>query len=362
MLELDTDDAADIIADLPESRKEEVISYIEDLDHAKDIVELLRYDEDTAGGLMAKELVKVNENWNVLTCVKEMRVQAENVTRVHSIYVVDDNDKLKGRLSLKDLLTTSTKTAIKDVYIPKVDYVNVHDSAEDVARIMSKYDLEAIPVVDEIGRLVGRITIDDIVDVIKEEAEKDYQLAAGITQDVEADDSIWKLTKARLPWLLIGMFGGLGAASIINGFQDAMELYPILLIFIPLIQATAGNVGVQSSAIVVQGLANDTIGGEIINRLGKEFLLGLVNGIAIATVVLLVSHFLFDTSYLVSVTIGIALITVIVNAAIIGTFIPIFLDKKGIDPAVATGPFITTSNDVLGILIYFLIAKVILGF
>ena len=353
LLELDTDDAADIIADLPESRKEEVISYIEDLDHAKDIVELLRYDEDTAGGLMAKELVKVNENWNVLTCVKEMRVQAENVTRVHSIYVVDDNDKLKGRLSLKDLLTTSTKTAIKDVYIPKVDYVNVHDSAEDVARIMSKYDLEAIPVVDEIGRLVGRITIDDIVDVIKEEAEKDYQLAAGITQDVEADDSIWKLTKARLPWLLIGMFGGLGAASIINGFQDAMELYPILLIFIPLIQATAGNVGVQSSAIVVQGLANDTIGGEIINRLGKEFLLGLVNGIAIATVVLLVSHFLFDTSYLVSVTIGIALITVIVNAAIIGTFIPIFLDKKGIDPAVATGPFITTSNDVLGILIYF---------
>lgn len=228
-MELDTDDAADIIADLPESRKEEVISYIEDLDHAKDIVELLRYDEDTAGGLMAKELVKVNENWNVLTCVKEMRVQAENVTRVHSIYVVDDNDKLKGRLSLKDLLTTSTKTAIKDVYIPKVDYVNVHDSAEDVARIMSKYDLEAIPVVDEIGRLVGRITIDDIVDVIKEEAEKDYQLAAGITQDVEADDSIWKLTKARLPWLLIGMFGGLGAASIINGFQDAMELYPILL-------------------------------------------------------------------------------------------------------------------------------------
>lgn len=302
LLELDTDDAADIIADLPESRKEEVISYIEDLDHAKDIVELLRYDEDTAGGLRAKELVKVNENWNVLTCVKEMRVQAENVTRVHSIYVVDDNDKLKGRLSLKDLLTTSTKTAIKDVYIPKVDYVNVHDSAEDVARIMSKYDLEAIPVVDEIGRLVGRITIDDIVDVIKEEAEKDYQLAAGITQDVEADDSIWKLTKARLPWLLIGMFGGLGAASIINGFQDAMELYPILLIFIPLIQATAGNVGVQSSAIVVQGLANDTIGGEIINRLGKEFLLGLVKGIAIATVVLLVSHFLFDTSYLVSVT------------------------------------------------------------
>lgn len=362
LLELDTDDAADIIAELPEERVNEIISQIEDKEHARDIVELLRYDEDSAGGLMAKELVKVNENWTVLTCVKEMRVQAEHVTRVHSIYVVDDEDKLKGRLSLKDLLTASTKTHIKDVYIPKVDYVTVNDHAEDVARIMSKYDLEAIPVVDELGRLVGRITIDDIVDVIKEEAEKDYQLAAGITQDVEADDSIWKLTRARLPWLLIGMLGGLGAASIINGFQTAMEKFPMLIIFIPLIQATAGNVGVQSSAIVVQGLANDTVKGEVISRLIKEFLLGLVNGVTIAIVVLFISHFLFHTTYLVSATIGIALISVIVIAALIGTFIPIFLDKRGVDPAVATGPFITTSNDVFGILIYFMIAKVILGF
>ena len=362
LLELDTDDAADIIADLPEERKTEVISHINDVEYAKDIVDLLRYDEDTAGGLMAKELVKVNENWNVLKCVKEMREQAEFVTRVHSIYVVDDHDVLKGRLSLKDLLTTSTRSHIKDIYIPKVDYVYVTDTAEDVARIMSKYDLEAIPVVDEMKRLVGRITIDDVVDVIKEEAEKDYQLAAGITNDVEADDSIWKLTKARLPWLLIGMFGGLGAASIINGFQGAMNTYPILLIFIPLIQATAGNVGVQSSAIIVQGLANDSIDGEIWGRLFKEFLLGLINGLAIASVVILVSHFLFKTDYLISITVAIALVTVIVNAAIIGTFIPIFLDKRGIDPAVATGPFITTSNDVLGILIYFSIAKLILGF
>ncbi|MDO5608534.1 MAG: magnesium transporter [Capnocytophaga sp.] len=362
LLELDTDDAADIIADLPEERKNEVISYIDDKEYAKDIVDLLRYDEDTAGGLMAKELVKVNENWNVLKCVKEMREQAEYVTRVHSIYVVDDDDVLKGRLSLKDLLTTSTRSHIKDVYIPKVDYVYVTDSAEDVARIMSKYDLEAIPVVDEMKRLVGRITIDDIVDVIKEEAEKDYQLAAGITQDVEADDNIWLLTKARLPWLMIGMFGGLGAASIINGFQGAMERFPILLIFIPLIQATAGNVGVQSSAIVVQGLANNTVDGQLWQRLFKEFLLGLINGLAIAAVVILVSHFLFETPYSISITVAIALVTVIVNAAIIGTFIPIFLDKRGIDPAVATGPFITTSNDVLGILIYFSIAKMILGF
>lgn len=360
--EMDTDDAADIFAELPEERKNEVIAHIEDVDHAKDLVDLLRYDEDTAGGLMAKELVKVNENWSVLKCVKEMREQAENVTRVHSIYVVDDHDVLKGRLSLKDLLTTSTRTHIKDVYIPKVDYVYVTDSSEEVARIMSKYDLEAIPVVDEMKRLVGRITIDDVVDVIKEEAEKDYQMAAGITQDVEADDSIWKLTRARLPWLLIGMFGGLGAASIINGFQGAMTKYPVLLIFIPLIQATAGNVGVQSSAIIVQGLANSSLDGEIWGRLLKEFLLGLINGLAIATIVIFISHFIFHTDYWISVTVATALITVIVNAAIIGTFIPIFLDKRGIDPAVATGPFITTSNDVLGILIYFSIAKIILGF
>ncbi len=359
--ELDTDDAVDIINELPKEIIQEVISEIEDREHARHIVDLLRYDEDTAGGLMAKELVKVNENWNVLTCVKEMRAQAENVTRVHSIYVVDDDGILKGRLSLKDLLTTSTKTNIKDVYIPKVDSVNVNEKAEEVAKIMSKYDLEAIPVVDEIGRLVGRITIDDIVDVIREEADKDYQMAAGISREVEADDSIWELTRARLPWLLIGMFGGIGAASIINSFQPLMGNFPILLIFVPLIQATAGNVGVQSSAIMVQGLANDTVKGEVMKRLLKEFAIGLINGIAIAAVVLLVSHFLFGTPYMVSITIGIAVILVIIIAALIGTFIPVFLDRRGIDPAIATGPFITTSNDIFGILIYFSIAKLILG-
>ncbi len=359
--ELDTDDAADIINELPKEIIQEVISEIEDREHAKHIVDLLRYDEDTAGGLMAKELVKVNENWNVLTCVKEMRSQAENVTRVHSIYVVDDEGLLKGRLSLKDLLTTSTKTNIKDVYIPKVDSVNVNENAEEVAKIMSKYDLEAIPVVDEIGRLVGRITIDDIVDVIREEADKDYQMAAGISREVEADDSVWEITRARLPWLLIGTFGGLGAASIITSFQPLMNDYKILLSFVPLVQATAGNVGVQSSAIMVQGLANDTVKGEVAARLIKEFLIGLTNGGAIASIVLLVSHFIFNTPYLVSFTIGIAIILVIIVAAIIGTFIPVFLDKRGIDPAIATGPFITTSNDIFGILIYFTIAKLILG-
>ncbi|TXN37318.1 magnesium transporter [Flagellimonas hymeniacidonis] len=358
--ELDTDDAADIVNELPDEIVQQVISEIEDKEHAKGIVELLRYDEDTAGGLMAKELVKVRESWNVLTCVKEMRAQAENVTRVHSIYVVDDEDKLKGRLSLKDLLTTSTKTHIKDVYIAKVDHVNVNEKSEDVAKIMSKYDLEAIPVVDEIGRLVGRITIDDIVDVIKEEADKDYQLAAGISQDVEADDSIWELTRARLPWLILGLFGGLGAAAIMGGFEEMISKHAILFFFTPLIAAMAGNVGVQSSAIIVQGLANDDLKGSISNRLVKEMLLALLNGIILA-VLLLIFTWIWKGDFLTALAISISLVVVIIVAGIIGTFIPLFLEKRGIDPAIATGPFITTSNDIFGILIYFWIAKLILG-
>ncbi|MBP8791649.1 MAG: magnesium transporter [Lutibacter sp.] len=360
--ELDTDDAADIISELSDKQKREVISHIEDEEHAKDIIDLLRYDEDTAGGLMAKELVKVNENWNVLTCVKEMRAQAEEVSRVHSIYVVDDNDILKGRLSLKDLLTTSTKTAVKDVFIKQVNSVSVNDDAEDVAKIMQKYDLEAIPVVDELGRLVGRITIDDIVDVIKEEAEKDYQMAAGISQDVEADDTIWELTKARLPWLVLALFGGFVSVSILGGFQDAMNKYPMLFFFTPLIAAMAGNVGVQSSAIIVQGLANDSLRGSLWKRLLKEVSQSLVNGFVLAALLMSAGMFFLGFQFKVGITVAISLITVIIIASIIGTFIPIILDKKGIDPALATGPFITTSNDILGILIYFSIAKLILGF
>ncbi|WP_136466892.1 magnesium transporter [Flagellimonas onchidii] len=358
--ELDTDDAADIVNELPKEIVQEVISEIEDKEHAKDIVDLLRYDEDSAGGLMAKELVKVNENWNVLTCVKEMRAQAENVTRVHSIYVVDDEEKLKGRLSLKDLLTTSTKTHIKDVYIPKVDSVNVNEKSEEVAKIMSKYDLEAIPVVDEIGRLVGRITIDDIVDVIKEEADKDYQLAAGISQDVEADDSIWELTRARLPWLILGLFGGLGAALIMGSFETIVNKAPEILFFTPLIAAMAGNVGVQSSAIIVQGLANDDLKGSISNRLIKEMFLALLNGLILA-ILLLGFTYIWKGDFPTALAISVSLVAVIIVAGIIGTFIPLFLDKRGIDPAIATGPFITTSNDIFGILIYFWIAKLILG-
>jgi magnesium transporter len=359
--ELDTDDAADIIAELPQSKKAQVISELEDVEHAKDIVDLLRYDENTAGGIMAKELVRVNENWNVLTCVKEMRHQAENVTRVHSIYVVDDEDRLKGRLSLKDLLTTSTKTQISDIYIKKVDYVRVETKDVEVARIMQKYDLEAIPVVDELGRLVGRVTIDDIIDIIKEEADKDYQLAAGISQDVEADDSILELTKARLPWLVLALFGGFISVKVLGIFEPMMESHRMLLFFTPLIAAMAGNVGVQSSAIVVQGLANNSITGSLWNRLLKELSLSLLNGSILAGILILGSHFLLGYEFIIGITVSIALLSVIVIASLIGTFIPIVLDKYGVDPALATGPFITTSNDIMGIIIYFTIAKLVLG-
>ena len=280
--ELDTDDAADIIAELPEERQREVISNIEDEDHKAEITELLAYDEDTAGGLMAKELVKVYETWTVAGCLRRIRGQAENVTRVHSIYVVNKKEKLIGRLSLKDLITAKSDQKIADIYITSVDFVNVNDDVEDVAKVMQKYDLEAIPVVDDNQILLGRITIDDIVDVIREEADKDYQLAAGITQDVEADDSIFDLTKARIPWLFLGLVGGIGAFLIMEGFQESFQKYAVLFFFTPLIAAMAGNVGVQSSAIIVQGLANDDLKGSINNRLIKEMLLAALNGTILA--------------------------------------------------------------------------------
>ncbi|MFI1744563.1 magnesium transporter [Thalassobellus sediminis] len=359
--ELDTDDAADIIAELSEERQQEVISHIEDEEHKEEITELLAYDEDTAGGLMAKELVKVYETWTVAGCMRRIRGQAEEVTRVHSIYVVNKQEKLIGRLSLKDLIVAKNEQKIADLVKINVDYVNVHDDVEDVARVMQKYDLEAIPVVDDNHKLLGRITIDDIVDVMKEEAEKDYQLAAGITQDVEADDSIWELTRARIPWLFLGLIGGIGAFLIMGGFEesftgDAFKLF----FFTPLIAAMAGNVGVQSSAIIVQGLANDDVKGSINSRLIKEMLLAALNGLILA-VFLFLFVWITQADFNLALAISVSLVVVIIVAGLIGTFVPLFLDKRGIDPAIATGPFITTSNDIFGILIYFMIAKLILG-
>jgi len=361
--ELDSDDAADILGELSEKRKEEVISEISDNNLADDLKELLSYKEDSAGGLMAKELVLANENWSITKCLKEIKKQGENVTRVHSIYVVDDKQKLIGRLSLKDLIISPAKKLIKDIYIPKVDSVNVYEDGEEVAKIMSKYDLEAIPVVNNKKQLVGRITIDDIVDLIREEAEEDYLLAAGVQGDVEADDSILELTKARLPWLFLGLVGGLGSVFILEGFEDVMThpSYKTLFFFTPLIAAMAGNVGVQSSAIIVQGLANDVVKGSLVNRLLKELGLSLINGVILGILTILFG-LATNLPIELSITISLSMLCVIVVAALIGTSIPILLDKKGIDPAIATGPFITTSNDIFGIFLFFYIAKIILGF
>ncbi|WP_298341323.1 magnesium transporter [uncultured Algibacter sp.] len=358
--ELDTDDAADIIAELPEARQQAVISQIEDEEHKAEITELLAYDEDTAGSLMAKELVKVYETWTVAGCMRRIRGQAKEVTRVHSIYVVNKEEKLIGRLSLKDLIVAKSEQKIADIVKVNVDYVNVEEDVEEVAKVMAKYDLEAIPVVDENKTLLGRITIDDIVDVLKEEAEKDYQMAAGITGDVDSDDSILELTRARLPWLFLGLVGGIGAFLIMEGFQDTFKTYAVLFFFTPLIAAMAGNVGVQSSAIIVQGLANDDVKGSINSRLIKEMLLAALNGVILAIFLFFfvwVTKGEMNTAFAISVS----LVAVIIVAGLIGTFVPLFLNKRGIDPAIATGPFITTSNDILGILLYFWIAKMILG-
>lgn len=359
--ELDTDDAADILAELSEELQAEVIAQIEDAEHREEITELLAYDEDVAGGLMAKELVKVYETWTVAGCLRRIRGQAKEVTRVHSIYVVDKKNKLIGRLSLKDLIVAKSDQKISDIYISNVDWVNVHEDAEEVAKVMAKYDLEAIPVVDNDQTLLGRITIDDIVDVIREEADKDYQLAAGISQDVEADDSILQLTKARLPWLVLGLFGGLGSVFIMKGYEEIMETVPSLFFYTPLIAAMAGNVGVQSSAIIVQGLANNNVKGSILSRLFKEISLSLINGFALALLVVLFG-FLISQNTTESLAIALSMMSVIVVAALVGTFIPIILDKRGIDPAIATGPFITTSNDILGIYLFFVLSGLIIGF
>lgn len=354
---MDTDDAADVLGELSNSRKEEVLSKIGDVEHAGDIVDLLSYDENSAGGLMAKELIHVNENWNVVTSIREMRKQAEEVDEVYFVYVVDNANMLKGTLSLKKLLLSSRTSQISDLLNADVISVRTDTPAEEVANIMKKYDLVALPVVDQIGRLAGRITIDDIVDFIQEEAEKDYQLIAGISEDIEPTDKIWILTRARLPWLLVGLAGGILVSQIIGLFEADLGIYPEMAFFMPLIAATAGNVGVQSSSIVVQGLANQTLQiSKTFKRLLKEFSVALLNGMTLAGL-MLTYNLLVKTSLALTFTVSAALFSVILFASLFGTVVPLLLDKFRVDPALATGPFITTSNDLMGLIIYFSIGR-----
>lgn len=356
---MDSDDAADVIGDLSEDKKQEVLLHIDDVEQAGDIVDLLSYDEDTAGGLMAKELIRVNENWGVATCIREMRKQAEDLDEIYYIYVVNDENVLLGILSLKALLLASASTRVKDIYSAEVRSVQTNTPSEEVAQIMEKYDLIVLPVVDSIGRLMGRITIDDVVDVIRDEAEKDYQLASGITTDVETTDSPARLSRARLPWLIIGLLGGIVVAGVIGRFEEDIQINPEMAFFIPLIAAMAGNVGIQSSAIIVQGIASNSLGLESTYRkLVKELIVSLMNGVILSGLLFLYNFFI-SKNLALTFTVSSSLFMVIIFAALFGTLIPLLLHRLKFDPALATGPFITTMNDIMGLFIYFLMGRIL---
>ncbi len=357
---IDSDDAADLISELPEKQQVEVMSLLDDEEQVSHIKQLMRYPEDSAGGIMAKELVKVQADWTIAHGIREMRNQAQEVSEVYAIYVIDERDKLLGTLSLQQMLfaPSSIKSRFRDIHTEGEPlYVLAHESAEEAARMMEKYDLVALPVVDEEKRLLGRITIDDVVDLIKEEAERDYQMASGLADKVDLSDTVMQVTRARLPWLIIGLMGGLLVANVVGLYEAEIAQITQLALFMPLIAAMGGNVGVQSSAIVVQGLANSSISIQsLFPRLLKELYVAMLSGIICASLVLLY-NILIEDSIMLGLTVGIALFAVIVFAALFGTFVPLTLERFNIDPAVATGPFITTINDIIGLAIYFIIAK-----
>jgi magnesium transporter len=358
---LDSDDAADLINELPGKRRKDVLSQITDREQAQNIADLLFYPDDTAGGLMAKELVKVNINWHVVTCIREMRNQATQVENVYSVYVIDNNNTLVGLLSLERLLIASPRDKIADLYNSDVISVKAYQKAEEVAQIMTKYDLVVLPVVDELERLIGRITIDDVIDFVQDEAEKDYQLMSGISHDIETTDKIWEITQGRLFWLIVALFGGIVGSRVIANYEDQISINPEMAFFMPLIAAMAGNVGVQSSALIVKALANNTLTGGIVPRLFKELTVGLINGLVCSLLLLAYSLF-YTPSFALSMTVSVSLLTVILFASLFGTFVPLTLNRFKIDPALATGPFITTSNDIIGLFIYFLIGRLMYGY
>lgn len=334
---------------------------MEDRRQAQNIADLLVYPSNSAGGLMGKEYIKVNINWHVVTCIREMRKQAEEVEEVYSVYVVDDNDVLLGMLSLKKLLIASPRAKVSELYSPDIASVKATQKGEEVASIMNRYDLVVLPVIDELGRLTGRITIDDVVDFIKEEAEKDYQMMSGMTQTLESKDKIWEITQGRLFWLIIALFGGIVGSRVISNYEEQISINPEMAFFMPLIAAMGGNVGVQSSALIVKGLANNTISeGSILPKLWKEVSVGFINGL-VCSVILMTYSLLFAPSMALSMTVSTALMSVILFASIFGTFVPLALERLKIDPALATGPFITTSNDIIGLFIYFLIGRMMYG-
>ena len=357
---METDDAVDVMRELDEDVQEEILSHIDDVEQAGDIVDLLKYDEDTAGGIMGTEMVIVNENWSMAECVKEMRLQAETMSEIYYVYVVDDDERLKGIFPLKKMITNPSVSRIKQVMEQAPVAVKTDTSIEEVAQVIEKYDIVAVPVVDSIGRLVGRITVDDVMDEVREQSERDYQLASGISQDIESTDTVFDQTKARLPWLLIGIAGGIASATILGGFENSLARNPVLALFIPLIGGTGGNVGIQSSALVVQGLANGTL--DIKNSLQqvfKEAGVAIINSSIISLLVLLYNIFFLD-SYAITFAVSLSLLAVVIFASIFGTIVPLTLEKLKIDPALATGPFITITSDIIGVLIYMGISELLL--
>jgi magnesium transporter len=357
--QMDSDDVADILNELPIKESEEILALLEaEVRHR--VVDLLRYEANVAGGLMAKELIKANVNWTVVQCIDEIRKQAENVGKFYAVYVVDDQDKLLGRVALQDLILKDTKTLVKDIFDDSVVAVETYLRDTEVAEIMKKYDLESVPVINFQGQLVGRITIDDVVDVITEQAEEDRQLMSGITEDVEEDDSVWRNTRARLPWLLIGIFGGMLSARFMGIFESEIERIAAIAFFIPLIQATGGNVGIQSSSLVVQSLVSPGIVDEgLWKRLGKVFSVAVLNGFFLSVLVFGASSLVFGYDDL-TLVVAIALFCVVIFASIIGTATPLILNRFGFNPALASGPFITTTNDLLGLAIYFLTIHILM--
>lgn len=350
---LDTDDAVDLIQELDEEDREEVIQNIGDVEQAGDIVDLLQYDEDTAGGLMGTELISVNENLSMPDCLKEMRRQAEDLDDIYYVYVVDDDNRLKGVLPLKKMITHPSVSKIKHVMEDNPVAVKVDMPIDEVAIDFEKYDLVAMPVVDSIGRLMGQITVDDVMDQVREQQERDYQLASGIASDVDADDSVLAQTKARLPWLLIGIAGGLLSSLILSGFEAQLAAVTALAYFIPLIGGTGGNVGVQASAIVVQGLANGRLDlKEFWQQLWKELRISLLTGVVISLAVFVYTLFTEPGSYGLTLAVATSLFCIVVFSTVFGALVPLTLEKLKVNPALATGPFIQITNDVVGLLIY----------
>lgn len=350
---MDSDDAVEIIRDMDEEKQEEVLSHIEDIEQAGDIVDLLKYDEDTAGGLMGTEMVIVNENWSMPECLREMRLQAEDMDEIYYVYVVDDDERLRGVFPLKKMITSPSVSKVKHVMKKEPVSVRVDTPIDEVVQIIEKYDLVAVPVVDSIGRLVGRITVDDVMDEVREQAERDYQLASGLSQDVETHDNVFKQTTARLPWLLIGMIGGIGNSMILGNFDNTFAAHPEMALYIPLIGGTGGNVGTQSSAIVVQGLANSSLdASNTFKQILKESVVALINATIISMLVYIYNFVRFGGAATVTYSVSISLFAVVMFASIFGTLVPMTLEKLKIDPAIATGPFISITNDIIGMMIY----------